>query len=68
MLIYRSNILGADLRLTNTGGGNTSAKLVERDPLSGELYLFLNARRTSCKVLVWDGTGLCIFMKRLEGK
>lgn len=36
LLIYRSNLLGADLRLTNTGGGNTSAKLVERDPLSGE--------------------------------
>ena len=37
-----------------------------RDPLSGELYLFVNKRRDSCKVLVWDGTGLCIFQKRLE--
>ena len=35
-LIYRSNILGDDLRITNTGGGNTSAKLMETDPLSGE--------------------------------
>jgi rhamnulose-1-phosphate aldolase/alcohol dehydrogenase len=35
-LIYRSNILGADQRITNTGGGNTSAKIVEKDPLSGE--------------------------------
>lgn len=35
-LVYRSNILGADQRITNTGGGNTSAKLMERDPLSGE--------------------------------
>ncbi|RYG73001.1 bifunctional rhamnulose-1-phosphate aldolase/short-chain dehydrogenase, partial [bacterium] len=35
-LIYRSNILGADGRITNTGGGNTSAKLVESDPISGE--------------------------------
>jgi rhamnulose-1-phosphate aldolase/alcohol dehydrogenase len=34
-LIYRSNLLGSDQRITNTGGGNTSAKLVERDPLSG---------------------------------
>ncbi|HKQ03785.1 MAG TPA: bifunctional rhamnulose-1-phosphate aldolase/short-chain dehydrogenase [Blastocatellia bacterium] len=34
-LVYRSNRLGEDLRLTNTGGGNTSSKLVERDPLSG---------------------------------
>jgi len=35
-LVYRSNILGADQRITNTGGGNTSAKLMERDPLTGE--------------------------------
>jgi rhamnulose-1-phosphate aldolase/alcohol dehydrogenase len=35
-LIYRSNKLGSDQRITNTGGGNTSAKLAEKDPLSGE--------------------------------
>jgi rhamnulose-1-phosphate aldolase/alcohol dehydrogenase len=35
-LIYRSNKLGEDLTLTNTGGGNTSAKLTETDPLTGE--------------------------------
>ncbi|MET0622133.1 MAG: bifunctional rhamnulose-1-phosphate aldolase/short-chain dehydrogenase [Pyrinomonadaceae bacterium] len=34
-LVYRSNKLGEDLTLTNTGGGNTSSKLVERDPLTG---------------------------------
>ncbi len=34
-LVYRSNKLGEDLRLTNTGGGNTSSKLMERDPLTG---------------------------------
>lgn len=34
-LVYRSNRLGDDLTLTNTGGGNTSSKLVERDPLTG---------------------------------
>ena len=39
---------------------------LDRDPLSGDLFLFVNARRTGCKVLVWDGTGLCIFQKRLE--
>jgi transposase len=37
-----------------------------RDPLCGDLFLFTNRRRSSCKVLVWDGTGLCIFQKRLE--
>ena len=35
-LTYRSNILGADQRITNTGGGNTSSKICEKDPLSGE--------------------------------
>ncbi len=35
-LVYRSNLLGSDQRITNTGGGNTSAKLVENDPLTGE--------------------------------
>ncbi|MCC7360820.1 MAG: bifunctional rhamnulose-1-phosphate aldolase/short-chain dehydrogenase [Anaerolineales bacterium] len=35
-LRYRSNQLGADQRITNTGGGNTSAKLTESDPLTGE--------------------------------
>lgn len=37
-----------------------------RDPLSGELFLFVNQSRKLCKVLLWDGTGLCIFQKRLE--
>ncbi len=36
LLLYRSNLLGADLSVTNFGGGNTSAKLEGRDPLSGE--------------------------------
>lgn len=35
-LVYRSNLLGADQRITNTGGGNTSAKLEERDPLTAQ--------------------------------
>src|SRR4249919_1044503 len=35
-LVYRSNKLGEDLTLTNTGGGNTSSKLAEKDPLTGE--------------------------------
>lgn len=35
LLIYRSNLLGADLRLTNYGGGNTSCKLMQKDPLTG---------------------------------
>ena len=34
-LIYRSNLLGSDQRITNTGGGNTSSKITEKDPLNG---------------------------------
>ena len=35
-LVYRSNLLGQDQRITNTGGGNTSSKYMESDPLTGE--------------------------------
>src|SRR5579864_8322154 len=35
LFIYRSNLLGSDPRITNTRGGNTSAKLPEKDPLTG---------------------------------
>ncbi len=34
-LVYRSNLLGSDQRITNTGGGNTSSKLTEKEPLTG---------------------------------
>ncbi|HPY40474.1 MAG TPA: hypothetical protein PLM98_08155, partial [Thiolinea sp.] len=36
LLLYRSNQLGADIRVTNYGGGNTSAKIICPDPLTGE--------------------------------
>lgn len=35
-LVYRSNLLGSDQRITNTGGGNTSSKISETDPLTGK--------------------------------
>jgi rhamnulose-1-phosphate aldolase/alcohol dehydrogenase len=35
LLVYRSHLLGSDRRITNFGGGNTSAKLIEKDPLTG---------------------------------
>ncbi|MGF0540409.1 bifunctional rhamnulose-1-phosphate aldolase/short-chain dehydrogenase [Agrobacterium sp. ES01] len=37
LLLYRSNLLGSDKRVTNYGGGNTSAKVMEKDPLTGEM-------------------------------
>lgn len=36
LFLYRSNLLGADLRITNFGGGNTSCKTMEKDPLTGQ--------------------------------
>jgi rhamnose utilization protein RhaD (predicted bifunctional aldolase and dehydrogenase) len=37
LLLYRSNLLGSDKRITNYGGGNTSAKVMHKDPLTGEM-------------------------------
>lgn len=39
---------------------------LERDPLSGDLFLFVARNRKRAKVLLWDGTGLCLYAKRLE--
>ena len=41
-------------------------KLLDKDPMSGHLFVFINKRRTSCKCLYYDGTGLVIVSKRLE--
>lgn len=38
---------------------------LEEDPLSGALYLFTSRRRTTAKVLHFDGTGMCVYQKRL---
>jgi len=40
--------------------------VLQRDPFSGHLFLFVNRSRTTCKCLYWDGTGLVILSKRLE--
>jgi rhamnulose-1-phosphate aldolase/alcohol dehydrogenase len=37
LLLYRSNLLGSDLTVTNFGGGNTSGKIAQKDPLTGEV-------------------------------
>lgn len=39
---------------------------LEEDPLSGDLFLFVARNRKRAKVLMWDGTGLCLYAKRLE--
>ena len=40
--------------------------VLSKDPFSGHLFLFVNKRRTSCKCLYYDGTGLVLICKRLE--
>ena len=42
------------------------ASLLNADPFSGHLFLFRGKRSDYLKVLYWDGTGLCLFAKRLE--
>jgi transposase len=39
---------------------------LKADPLSGDMYLFVSGNRKRAKVLMWDGTGLCLYAKRLE--
>ena len=56
----------ADLRKGYNGLYGLVESALAKDPMSGDLFLFVNRRRTGCKVLLWDGTGLCIFQKRLE--
>lgn len=40
--------------------------ILKHDPFSGHLFVFLNRRRTTCKALYFDGTGLVVIAKRLE--
>jgi rhamnulose-1-phosphate aldolase/alcohol dehydrogenase len=57
LLLYRSNLLGSDLTVTNFGGGNTSAKIVEKDPLTGE----------DVEILWVKGSGGDLGSTRLDG-
>lgn len=56
----------ADLRKGYDGLYGLVTQAMGHDVLGSDLFLFVNRRRDACKVLVWDGTGLCIFQKRLE--
>ena len=56
----------ADMRKQYDGLYALVVSEMKADPLSGDLFLFTNRRRTRAKVLLWDGTGLCLYQKRLE--
>jgi transposase len=56
----------ADLRRGFDGLSALVREAMGRDELSGDLYVFLSRDRRRAKVLLWDGTGLCVYAKRLE--
>jgi transposase len=56
----------ADLRKGFDGLAGLVATQLRQDALGGDCFLFVNRHRTRAKVLLWDGTGLCVYHKRLE--
>jgi transposase len=56
----------ADMRKGYDGLSSLVERELGRDPLSGEMFLFVSRNRKRAKVLLWDGTGLCLYSKRLE--
>jgi transposase len=55
-----------DMRKGFDGLSALVSEALQRDPLSGDVYIFVSRDRVRAKVLHWDGTGLCIYAKRLE--
>jgi transposase len=56
----------ADMRKGFDGLSALVQQALGRDPLSGDVYLFVSRNRQRAKALLWDGTGLCVYAKRLE--
>src|SRR5687768_9661200 len=68
LLIYRSNLLGADLRLTNYGGGNTSCKVSAKDPLTGEPTQVMWIKGSGGDLGTLKKSGLAaLYLDRLHG-
>lgn len=57
-----------DLRLGFAGLAGLVQREMGADLLSGDLFLFLSRRRNAVRVLQWDGTGLCLYSKRLADR
>ena len=55
-----------DMRKSFDGLYALTRQRLGADPLSGDLYVFINRRATQIKVLYWDRTGFCLWAKRLE--
>lgn len=68
LLIYRSNLLGADLRITNYGGGNTSCKTEEKDPLTGNAVEVMWIKGSGGDIGTLTKKGLAgLYVKKLRG-
>lgn len=72
MIAIHSNVgifvatVATDMRKGFDGLQGIVIGVLEQDPMSGHLFLFLNRRRDKLKVLYWDGDGLAIWYRRLE--
>lgn len=55
-----------DMRKGFDGLSSLARDGLGREPTSGDMFLFVSRNRIRAKVLVWDGTGLCLYAKRLE--
>ena len=56
----------ADMRKSFRGLITLTEAVLNQEPVSGHLFVFLNRRQDLMKILYWDGTGFCIWYKRLE--
>ncbi len=63
---YYLSLEAADMRKSYDGLSGLVRQGLGRDPLSGEVFIFLNRRRTIIKILVWDRSGFVVWSKRLE--
>lgn len=63
ILAYRDPV---DMRKSFNGLVALVSNVLEKDPLSGALFVFFNRRGNYMKLVTWDRTGYCLFAKRLE--
>jgi transposase len=63
IMLYRDPV---DLRKGHNGLSHLVTHVVMRDLLSGDIFLFVSKDRKTLKAIVWDGSGLCVFHKRLN--
>jgi transposase len=55
-----------DMRQSFNGLYSRVQVVLQQDPTSGHLFVFTNKTKNRLKILVWDGSGLCILAKRLD--